>query len=244
MTSPKQDQRPKTLIEYMGFKDPDLNDFNHDEWCLKLLNKKLIEKIIRTKIFEGSPEKLNYGEKFTFYKYDKQRFDPSRHEWTNETLYYKTNDITGEYLTLTKIFYENIEPYRIRKIDIKTLELEHVLVKHGNNNYSQRLGFLDVFCLVFLEDKYFININGEEIPIQRNEHDGKEYVLFFEVKTSKQTIGSIAREIEYYRQATSEIYHCKITPFLVAKEKLPITQFETITFDEILQLEKEFGKEV
>ncbi len=47
MTSPKQDKRPKTLIEYMGLKDPDLFLPDHDKWCLKLYNnKKLCRKIL------------------------------------------------------------------------------------------------------------------------------------------------------------------------------------------------------
>ena len=42
----KEDKRPKTLLEYMGFKDEDINSQTHDEIVLLLSKKQNIEKIL------------------------------------------------------------------------------------------------------------------------------------------------------------------------------------------------------
>jgi len=45
----KSDSKPKTLLEYMGFKDPDIQTNTHDEYVLKIANKKFIEQFFKEK---------------------------------------------------------------------------------------------------------------------------------------------------------------------------------------------------
>lgn len=227
MTSPKQDERPKTLIEYMGFKDPDLQDYSHDEWCLKLLNEKLLIKVLKEKILNKEYKK---GRKLVWLKKLQDKKIEICFE-KPETKYCEIEDLVLE--------YDN--EFFIDEHQEKKIALEYVITKYGNNGFSQRLGFIDVFFKIGITHRRFIIYNNEKIYLPIEYHDNHKYILFFEVKTSKTTIGAIAREIEYYRSVLweTEGRPYNLIPFLISKEKLPITQFETITFDEILQLEKE-----
>lgn len=211
MTSPKQDKRPKTLIEYMGLKDPDLFLPDHDKWCLKLYNnKKLCRKILFKIIM-----KEEKGKQIIIRPYsDGGWFECFKHDWQNKAQTY-----------FVDMKYETFEKDEI--------ELEHILVKHGSNGFSQRLGFVDVYYKI------------ELCPIATH-HDGtkidmitRTFNLFFEIKTKEQSVGSITREIEYYRDAINEIKNGYVIPVVISPKKIPIDQFNSFSFDEILQLEKE-----
>ncbi len=55
----KQEKRARTLLEYMGFKDPDIKSNDHDDWCLRLLNDEVIKTFFHNKMvkdIELSPE--------------------------------------------------------------------------------------------------------------------------------------------------------------------------------------------
>ncbi len=218
----KQEKRAKTLIEYMGFKDSDLFLPDHDTWCLKLLNPKLVRKILESHYNLNSKKilkliKLTNRDGVVEYVYDYGQH-------------------IGDYQ------YKNIQRFakecRISYVILnEKLELEHVLTKHGYNGYSQRLGFVDVFYWVKIKSTIEFTINGTTNKIENS--SSKEYVLFFEVKVKKQTIGSITREVEYYRDVINEIYHTKVKPIVVSPEKIPINQFDSMSFEEILHLEKE-----
>lgn len=42
----KSEEKAKTLLEYMGFKDPDIHTDEHDKWIMKLADEKILSKII------------------------------------------------------------------------------------------------------------------------------------------------------------------------------------------------------
>ena len=46
----KQEKRARTLLEYMGFKDPDIKSNDHDDWCLRLLNDEVIKTFFHNKM--------------------------------------------------------------------------------------------------------------------------------------------------------------------------------------------------
>ncbi len=219
----KQQKRAKTLIEYMGFKDPDLFLPDHDVWCLKLLNPKLVRKILESHYNLNSKKIQKNLIKLTDY---------------DGMVEYLCDD--GQYIE--EYGYKDIQRFekecdRSYVILNEKLELEHVLTKHGYNGYSQRLGFVDVFYWVKIISTLEFNINGATHKIENS--SSEKYILFFEVKVKKQTIGSITREVEYYRDVINEIYHTKIKPIVVSPEKIPINQFDSMSFEEILHLEKE-----
>lgn len=45
----KQEKRARTLLEYMGFKDPDIKSNDHDDWCLRLLDDQVIKELFYSK---------------------------------------------------------------------------------------------------------------------------------------------------------------------------------------------------
>ena len=218
----KQDKRKDTLIEYMGLKDPDLFLPDHDKWCLKLLNKKLLRRIFKT------TSGLKIGNLFGLKVYV--------HEIKNEIDKVRLFDVyePGWH------FYLVDEYEKTYFIQNEIIELEHVLTKHGSNGFSQRLGFIDVYFKIILRPNFKFKINEKEYELEGSD---ERFSLFIEVKTKKQTVGMVTREIEYYRDVLNEIDGGRIIPVVVSPEKIPINQFISLNFEEILQLEKESEKD-
>ena len=229
-----QEKTPSTLIKYMGIKDADVQEPNHDEQCLKLLNEKLVEKIIWEKILKEKPSISELKNRFTIFKYEDKDFKKILYKFGQEYPDTRTHE---KYLSRL----DNMQVWRSKKIEINKLEIGHVVVKRGYNGFSQRLGFVDIFCSYSVVIDYFIKIDGKRFDIDNKFEDG---ILFFKVKTTNPSVGLVAREIEFFRDALTEIENKeldrkKIIPLFIAKEKLPVSQFDTITFDEILKMERE-----
>lgn len=225
----KSTKRANTLLEYMGFKDPDINSTSHDEWCLKLLNENLVKKIITQILSLETPQRPRIMTKIKcgscgriFHDLNLKRKDFGCDCFPSNG-YSRTHIgvmIQGNYI-----------------IKIRRKQIEEVLTKHGNNGYSQRLGFLDVYYDIDVI-MFSTFTNGERVEMYETHPCVTPYSLFFEVKTSHQTIGAITREIEYYKDVVGELYGRKVIPILIAKDKIPLDQFTSITFDEITKMEK------
>ncbi len=219
----KQEKRAKTLIEFMGLKDPDLYLPDHDTWCMKLYNNPKLIRMIFAKKYDFLPKQVL------------------------SDIYFEKHGINHEYFLDQPYQYDGHGRGVIKDVKCKLhytvynekVELEHVITKHGSNGWSQRLGFLDVFYSTEVNSHYEFEIEGIKKTINAFSNRYK-YNLFFEIKTKKQTIGSIAREVEYYRSALNEIHRGeKITPIVISPEKIPIDQFDSFSFEDILELEKE-----
>lgn len=207
----KQEKRAKTLIEYMGFKDPDLFQPDHDTWCLKFLNnKKLCRKIF------------------------KQVIDSRK---SNESIHLEKNEegIFSQASTYSISDYKYHGVFNYDTFTEDKTQLEYVIVKNGSNGFSQRLGFIDVLYSIIC----IPTIEYLEKEVKLNP---KRINLFFEIKTKKETIGAITREVEYYRSAINETLRGVSYPVVISPEKIPIDQFDSFSFDEIIQLEKEVLK--
>ena len=209
----KQEKRAKTLIEFMGLKDPDLHLPDHDTWCLKLYNNKKLCRKIKTQII-----KRESNEKIIIYEVTKGKgnFEETRNGYE-----------PGQFKAECKVIYDTYQT------DSEKIDLEYVIVKRGSNGFSQRLGFIDILYKIICIPKITYN------NIELNAVYPRTFYFFFEVKTKKQTVGAIAREVEYYRSALNEILGKSVFPVVISPEKIPIDQFTSFSFEEILELEKE-----
>lgn len=221
-----QRKRSKTQIENMGLYDFDIFEPTHSELSLRLLDPKLIKKILWKKVFADYPKEDKLDDEFSILK------------WKNSKtgkIFYRSEEYTP---TLYEILVEdlgNIQKYVSYEVYIRRLEMGHVVVKRGYNGFSQRLGFVDVFCSSAMEATEYVKINGKKCTIDITH---EPHIIFFQIKTSPTSVSVIAREIEFYRDALAEIENVKVTPFFVGEENIPVSQFDTITFDEISQMEK------
>jgi hypothetical protein len=225
----KQVKRKETLIEYMGLKDPDLHLPDHDTWCMKIYNNKELCRDILKKYIDIKP-----GKNIRDIYVDVEKDDVVR----NVSLINRYNVLECDGSGCETKIARDIECDVTYSIDEEKIELEHVLTKKSNNGWAQRHGFLDVFYRVKLDFQYDFTIKGKKYNrITSNVH--QPINLFFEIKTKKQTIGSIAREVEYYRNIMDDIYpQSKNIPIVISPEKIPIDQFDSFSFDDILKMEK------
>jgi len=169
-----QKKPPKTLINYMGISESDLLEPDHDDWSLKLLNPELIDKITWKKIFNEKPAYKKLEKKQTVFKYENNN---------NSTITYRLANDDGypnpQYPEKLVGGLDNIQVYANRGIEISNLEMGHVVVKKGYNRFSQRLGFVDIFCNCNSWEQYSIKVDDETCVIE--DYDNK-YVVFFKVQ--------------------------------------------------------------
>jgi len=221
--------RSSTLFEHMEGKDTDLIELEHDDICLKLVNEKILKKIFLEKVFKEELKNDSYTPKCEIMKlsssYDKCFFRVKGNDYLSYTCNHKLEE------TLKK---QTI--YRKSELDIVDSKIGHVVVKRGSNGFSQRLGFVDVFVRLSVVKTWKIKYEDKFYQLDYTE---KEYVMFFKIKTSKPSINVICRDIEFFRDALKEIEKTGVTPFYVGHSKIPVKQFESITFDEILEMERE-----
>lgn len=228
-----QEKLPKTLHDSMNFEESDLNDLTHDGVCVKLLNEDLIKKILWNKLSSNKKPYYISKEEKSFVRCVVGN-DSSNNSSSSDVRYrFESDGPAHNELTNGKI---KAKLHITNEIEINSPKLGRVVVKRGSNGFSQRLGFVDVFCLCNYITTHYIMVCGEKKIIAK-------YILgynvFFKVRTSKVNLSNTAREMEYYRDALSEIESCESIPFLVCDVKLPITQFDVITFDEIGIMEGE-----
>ena len=151
MTGMKDQKRPNTLMEYMGFKDEDIKTESHDEIVLLLSKKEKLTKIVKKLCFS---------------------FD-----------------------------------------GVNEIVLEKVL----SDDYKQ-YGFLDIY----FEFGYNLNYKGYG---------------FIEVKSKPQTIGSLVREMEYYKTICQKLwsrrFDATFLPIIISPIIIPdhIKQFHSLTFE-------------
>lgn len=218
-----------TLFEHMEGKDLDLQEPDHDDYCLKLLDEKILKKIFLDKVLKKELVDEKYKSEKEFVKLKHDRSENYRYE-------VKTDDYSQSYNFTVENILKNPIIYHKSDIEIVDSKIGHVVVKRGYNGFSQRLGFVDVFIKIKFNEFWDIEDDGKTHNIQYHE---KYYVMFFKIKTSRPSISIVSREIEFFRDALKEIEKVDVTPFYVGHSKLPLKQFESITFDEILQMEKE-----
>ncbi len=225
MTS--QERQPRTLTDYMVIKENDLQEPELDDVCLKLIDEEIQKKIFVDKILK----KELIDEKYK----SKKEFVKLKHD-TSENYIYKVKHDDSSYNYTVKNILKN--PIIHHRSDIKIIDskIGHVVVKRGYNGFSQRLGFVDVFSKIKFYEFWDIEDDGKTHCIQYHE---KYYVMFFKIKTTKPSISIISRDIEFFRDAIKEIEKIDVTPFFVGHYKIPVKQFESITIDEIMKMEKE-----
>jgi len=124
----KQEKRAKTLLEYMGFKDPDIKSNDHDDWCLRLLNDEVIKTFFHNKMVEDVYQtdilflKISQDGNVNYYK---QRYD---YEWNNTTSIFECGCIVDWNYNFSLnggINYENCVHCK-----------RHPLLKYKNSHYG------------------------------------------------------------------------------------------------------------
>ncbi len=223
-----QENPPKTLTDYMGIKDTDIQEPEHDDICLKLIDEKILKKIFLDKIYKEELKDDVYTTKFDILKLTNSYDDGYFYRISNNGYVSSSYTIKDTLKTPTI--------YRKSKLDIINSKIGHVVVKRGSNWFSQRLGFVDVFCRLSVVKIWEIK---DENKFHQLDYEEKQYGIFFKVKTSKPSISIVSRDIEFFRDALKEIEKVDVTPFYVGHSKLPVKQFESITIDEILKMERE-----
>lgn len=221
---------PPTLLKHMGIVEKDLQEPEHDDICLKLTNEELLQKIFLDKVYKGELQNDTYTAKCEILKLS---------HTADGSCYFKVNDDSfSSFSSRYKIkeTLKNPTIYRKSELDVIDSKIGHVVVKRGRNGFSQRLGFVDVFCRLSVVKTWEIKYENEFHQLQ---YEDKDYVMFFKIKTSRPSISIVSREIEFFRDALRETEGVSITPFYVGHNKIPVSQFDSITFDEILKMEEE-----
>lgn len=172
----KSEEKAKTLLEYMGFKDPDIHTHTHDDWVMKLADDKILTKIFK-------PE------------------------------------------SIAEITIEKVLSDRYRKY-----------------------GFLDIFVVDRITRQVPFAFSGEKYD-KTGQYDPTLHTTFahwrynfIEIKTNNPSLGSVIREMEYYRDCLEKIHSSEeVFGLLISNLKFPESfhQFDHMTFDEVEKLIKE-----
>lgn len=220
----KIDEKAKTLLEYMGFKDMEIYDNQHDNIINLLTDEKLIIKILENIL----PLKTPYFTALPSLLYNDE---------LRKSLQIHLSETRKD---IADFCYLTSEEYKITN-----LKQERIL-----SNKYHKYGFLDLSCVFYEYYKYDLyTIGKQELEKEFDAEAGYRRGLFFEVKTKTPTIGSITREIEFYQDCIRKLgifsYESKITilGIVVAPGKITskTNQFYSYSYNEILELAKQCG---
>lgn len=218
-----------TSIENWGFKQEDIRNPVLDDISLKLLDEELLKKIYLKNIHKDDTKD---GKSIA--TYDIIKISDTRNNLPDIYRIKKTQKFLPSFSKIDKIF-KTPTIYRETHFDVTDVKIGHMVTKFGKNGFTQRLGFVDVFCKISITKEWQIKDEGELHSI---DFETKQYVMFFKISIAKPSISLVSREIEFFRDALKEIEKLDVIPFYVGYSKIPVSQFQSITVDEILKMEK------